>query len=325
MLQPPPYPGMPTGPAPAWVFPTFDSAIYVLFLLCFLHAFKQGRKALAYLLGGLIFGLLLEYMEVATYSYSYGRFWVMIGHFPIDIPLSVGLAWAIIMYSARLFSDKLGLALWACAALDTLVALSIDLSMDTVACRLHLWNWNWGDQRVNTMTTQWFGIPYANFVGWQTVVFCYSAFSRLFERRFLRSGTTVWRTAFIAIGAVLCSLAVLYSTEEYLFPVMNKLRITSLYRFAGLSVIFLALAIRHWPKKTVSAENIPAVAWLVPGWFHLFFFANLFIFGFYKEQLWMTVASCISLLAGIALHVWPLSFAKATPKKAAGHSVATPV
>jgi hypothetical protein len=318
-MQPPPYSGMPTGPAPFWVFPVFESAIYLLFLFCFFHAFKQGPKAIAYLLGGLVFGLLLEYMEVATYSYSYGRFWIMIGRFPIDIPLCVGLAWGIIMYSARLFSDGLRLPLWAGAALDTIIALSIDLSMDTVACRLHLWNWNWNGLHINTMTTQWFGIPYANFVGWQTVVFCYSAFSRLFEPRSLHSNIAVWRAALIAVGAVVCSLAVLYGTEIYLFPVMNKLHVTSIYRFIGITVILLAIILRHWSKRKVAAKNLSALTWLIPGWFHLFFFASLFICGFYTEQLWMTVASCINLVIGIALHIWPLSLVKTKSERPIDH------
>ena len=150
MNQLPPYPGMPTGPAPAWALPAFELAMYLLFLFCFLHAWKRGARNVAYLLGGLCFGVLLEYMEVAMYSYSYGRFWIMIGSYPVNVPLYVGAGWGIIMYSARQFTYRLGL--WACAALDTLLAINIDLSMDTVACRLHMWNWNWGDPHINTLT-----------------------------------------------------------------------------------------------------------------------------------------------------------------------------
>ncbi|MFA6083538.1 carotenoid biosynthesis protein [Mucilaginibacter sp.] len=299
MNQPPPYPGMPTGPAPAWVFPVFELAMYVLLLFCLVHAWRKGPQSVAYLLGGLFFGVLLEYMEVAMYSYSYGNFWIMIGTYPITVPLCIGVGWGIIMYSARLFTDRLGLALWACAALDTLLAINIDLSMDTVACRLHMWNWNWGDPHINTMTTQWFGIPYANFVGWQTVVFCFSAFSRLFER-------TKLNAALIAIFALLCSLFVLYATEEWLFPLLNKIGITSGYRFSGLTLIFIGLVIFYWRKRTITTATIPAVALWVPGWFHLFFFAGFWIFGFYTEQTWMTVAACVNLLIGFALHYRPL-------------------
>ena len=48
---------MPTGPAPAWVFPLFELAMYGLFLLCLLHAWRKGSGNVAYLLGGLFFGV----------------------------------------------------------------------------------------------------------------------------------------------------------------------------------------------------------------------------------------------------------------------------
>jgi hypothetical protein len=285
---------MPTGPAPAWVFPLFEIAMYGLFLLCLLHAWRKGSGNVAYLFGGLFFGVLLEYMEVALYSYSYGRFWIMLGRYPIDVPLCVGIGWGIIMYSARLFTDWLGLALWACAALDTLLAINIDLSMDTIACRLHMWNWNWGDPHINALTAQWFGIPYGNFVGWQTVVFCYSASSRLL-------GRTKMASAVVAVFALLGSLAVLYGTE-CVFPLLNKIGITSIYRFAGFCIVFILLVTTRWRSRTVSNIEMPALAWWVPAWFHVYFFVLLWVCGFYSEQKWMTLAACINLLIGVVLH-----------------------
>ncbi len=68
-----------------------------------------------------------------TDSYTYGHFHIMIGSSPHDLPLWVGAAWGIIMYTARLFSDYLGLPLLAAAALDTLLALNIDVSIDVVS------------------------------------------------------------------------------------------------------------------------------------------------------------------------------------------------
>lgn len=155
------YPGMPYGAAPAWCFPVFEFSMYVLFLICLAYAWKQGKRDVFYLIGGLLFGLLLEYMEVVMGSYTYGRFMVMFGNAPMDIPLCIGVGWGIIMYTARLFTDRLQLTLWVCAALDTLLALNIDLSMDTVAYRMHMWHWNWQGTGLNPLTAQWFGIPYA--------------------------------------------------------------------------------------------------------------------------------------------------------------------
>jgi hypothetical protein len=81
--------------------------------------------------------------------------------------------------------------------------------------------------------------------------------------------------------------------------------ILSVYRFTGLTVIFAGIVVFHWRKRKEIMGHMPTVAWWVPGWFHLFFFACLWLFGFYMGQAWMTVAACINLLIGIALHYRP--------------------
>lgn len=123
-------------------------------IACVIEAYKRGKKALAYLLVGVLFGLLLENCEVLTSSYTYGRFRLMVGHAPLDVPLFVGFAWGLIMYTARLFSNAAGLPTFAAAALDTLLALSIDLSMDAVAYRMHFWNWDWSASGRNPLTAE---------------------------------------------------------------------------------------------------------------------------------------------------------------------------
>jgi Carotenoid biosynthesis protein len=211
------------------------------------------------------------------------------------------------MYTARLFSDSLGLPLLAAAALDTLLALNIDLSMDTVAYRLHMWHWNWSGTGLDPLKAQWFGIPFGNFVGWQTVVFCYSAFSRLLEKKILpRYKTTFIKSIFIALLALLCSQVVLYTTEKFIYPHLNQLGIGSVYRFSAYLVILLLLVFWGWRKKELPSGSISSVAWWVPGWFHFFFISCFFVFGFYTENKWMTIAACANLAVGIYLHVFPL-------------------
>ena len=302
----PPYPGLPYGQAPVWCFPLFEYCLYLLFLFCLAYAYKKGPQHVFYLLGGLVFGLLLEYMEVVMGSYTYGRFGIMLGKKPMDIPLCIGIGWGVIMYTARLFSDKHGLTLLAAAALDTLLALNIDLSMDTVAYRTHMWHWDWTGTGLNPLTAQWFGIPYGNFVGWQTVVFCYSTFSRLFQKVIWRSRESSIKFMLNAVLALLCSLLILYLTE-LLWPLTEKyLGIHSVHRFIGISVILILLVIEGWRKEKPSVLKLPAVTWLVPAWFHLFFAGCFFILGFYRENSLMTAAAAANLLIGILLHVWPM-------------------
>jgi uncharacterized membrane protein len=149
---------------------------------------KRGSSHVSYLFGGVLFGLLLEYVNViSNMGYVYGKFMIMFGTAPKDIPLCIGVGWGVIMYSARLLTDRLGLSLWASVALDAILAINIDLSMDTVAYRLHMWHWNWAGTGRDPLIADWFGVPFGNFFGWLLVVFFYSSFSRLLERSFSKN------------------------------------------------------------------------------------------------------------------------------------------
>lgn len=300
-----PFPGIPYGYAPFWCFPFVEASVFVLFVLCLVHGLRRDRSGIVYLLGGFVFGLLLEYFEVVTDSYSYGHFRVMLGSAPHDLPLWVGMAWGIIMYTARLFSDSLGLPLFAAAALDTLLALNIDISIDVVAYRMHMWHWVWDDIN-QALTGQWFGIPYGNFVGWATVVFCYSAFSRLFERWLTRrQPARAGKAVLIAALSVLSSLAVLISTETIFFPVLNKFGIRSGTRLVAIVVALVAVVALRWSRRQGFIAALPPVALWVPAWFHVFFVGCFFWFGFYRENPWMTATAAVNILLGTAIHLYP--------------------
>lgn len=277
-----PFPELPYDAAPIRCYPFAECNMYLLFILLLNTCCKKRQETICYLLGGLLFGLLLEYMEVLMDSYTYGRFCVMLGKAPTNIPLCISVGWGIIMYSARLFTDKLGMTLWAAAALDTLLALKIDLSMDIVAYRTQMWHWDWLQTSLDPLTAQRFGIPYGNFVDWQTVVFCYSAFSRIYERHLLKSKTSGLRFMLIAFLALLSSIIILFLTEE-ISPLLSKAGIMSVHRFAGICVILTILVIAGWKKCRIDGQKLPAIVWWVPGWFHIFFTGCFFILGFYQE------------------------------------------
>jgi hypothetical protein len=97
-------------------------------------------------------------LEVSTifllHAYQYGHFLIIFG----PVPLAVAVGWSIILYSAMATASVLALPSWAAPALVGLLGLTIDLSMDAVAIRVHMWQWHG-----IASTQQWFGVPYANF------------------------------------------------------------------------------------------------------------------------------------------------------------------
>ena len=300
----PPFPGIPYGEAPAYCFPIMEFCAYILFVLCFMHAMKKGVSHIGYLLGGLVFGLILEYVNVITnMGYTYGEFLVMFGQPPTDIPLCIGVGWGIIMYTARLFTDSFKLPLWSAAAMDVLLAISIDLSMDAVAYRLHAWHWNWTDSGRNPLTADWFGVPFGNFFGWQLVVFFYSSISRLLERAFHGIKENKLLLALVPVIAVLLSQVFLYVMLAHVDVFLkNQFGITSLHRFITFLIILIILTVRGVIKRTAQPSPMPFIAWLVPLWFHLYFYTWLFLGGFYKESHWLVAAATINMLLGVSIH-----------------------
>ena len=120
-------------------FVVFELSVYALALLTLRHAMRHSRFAVATLLAGIVYGVLLEYATILAYqAYSYGQFLVM---FFGAVPLCIGVSWGIIIYSAIETSDRLGLPWILRPLLDTLLALTIDLvttHKGTVAVSTHL-------------------------------------------------------------------------------------------------------------------------------------------------------------------------------------------
>ncbi|WP_177230542.1 carotenoid biosynthesis protein [Chitinophaga sp. CF118] len=284
--------------------------MYLLFIITLFNAWKKGIGHVSYLLGGVGFGLLLEYVNVmSSAGYKYGQFMLMLGHAPDNIPVCIGTSWGIIIYTSRLISDNKGLPLWAAAAFDSLLALSIDLSMDVVAYRLHMWHWSWEDRQLPQMalTGDWFGIPYGNFFGWLCVVFFYSLFARTLEIiHFTKAGAIrVWK-AIIPLLSILISQLILWLT---LFPVSTWLKvhfnIVSKEKLIFLLVLFPIMTIAGFTKKReVTPTVLPFITWLVPVWFHLYFFAWLFIGGFSRENKLMTFLCVTNLFIVLVIHWW---------------------
>src|SRR6185369_5329383 len=96
----------------------FEIIIYILFALCFWHAWQSGFANILRLLAGAAFGVLLELATIRQLNtYHYGQFLLMV----LDVPLCIGLAWSTIIYSAMEFSDSSNFPYWLRPILDGLL------------------------------------------------------------------------------------------------------------------------------------------------------------------------------------------------------------
>jgi putative membrane protein len=123
------------------VFFTFfhrvNKNFYYWFFLTFVSTFileAVGVKT------GLIFG-----------SYTYGN---VLGPHLLDVPVLIGINWALIIIGAILISAKLTKNRILMPLLAGLFAVTFDLVLEPVAIKLNYWNWEGGN------------IPVQNYIAW---------------------------------------------------------------------------------------------------------------------------------------------------------------
>ena len=161
----------------------FLSLLMFIVIILYLGVKRKDYRSIAQILAGSVFGVTLEYMNVIvfeTYTYS-THFIVQVGSPPDNIPIVIGLSWGLIIWACIQVSNQIGLPKWSRPFLDGLLALTIDLSMDTIAIRLDegFWVWNYIPMESIPTLNSFFGVNWGNFVGWFQVVLIFSVLLRL--------------------------------------------------------------------------------------------------------------------------------------------------
>jgi hypothetical protein len=183
--------------------------------------------------------------------------------------------------------------------------------MDVVAYRMHMWHWDWTGSGLDPLKAEWFGIPYGNFVGWISVIFFYSFFSRLYERAVFKR-PSLWRFPAVAVLALISAQAELLVTEYFLFHWLNAVHIGSGWRLVIEIVVLLGLV--SWGslhRRGGPRRRVPGVAVWVPAWFHVYFVVALVALGFFRENAWMTLVAGVNVAVGLVIHLWPVVGKKA--------------
>lgn len=271
---------------------TFELMIYLLFILCLRHAWRGGAAVVWRLLAGVVFGILLEVGTIhELHTYSYGRFWIMLG----AVPLCVGVAWGCIVYAAGLFSEHSALPSWARPVLAALFALNIDLSMDAIAIRLGFWHWT------QDIHSQFFGVPYGNFWAWFWVVASFTAGLQLM---------LAWRhriSAWLApLGAVVGGVVVVLVTNQLIVWISDlsyALYVASVVLLLTAALLLvLALNRRASGAGTGSRFSASSPAAAVPLTFHAFFLAAGAFSGIYLRVPALLLVSLLMAGVGVAMH-----------------------
>jgi len=257
--------------------------VVALFVVCLIHAARQGRAAVARLLAGVLFGLLLELLTIRQlHAYRYGTFGAMV----FDVPLMVGVAWGSIAYSAMAFSNAARLPEWTRPILDGLLALNIDLAMDAIAIRMGMWDWGQG------LRFNYFGVPFANFWAWFWVVFFFSSGYRLAAS--LRSRIVRGMAPALAVAIGVTGVLATNAFIAFLIPLAWH----GLLVAATLAVALgLVLA-----QRVVLPSISPVPAWAVPLGLHLYFLIAGIVSGAILNPPILLVLSLTMLALSLYLH-----------------------
>lgn len=265
-------------------FLLFELIIYIQFALCLRHAWRLGAANLLRLFAGILFGIALELATIRQlHAYQYGQFLLMI----LDVPLCIGVAWGCIIYSVMEFSNSASLPYFTRPVLDALLALNIDLALDTVAIRLGFWDWGQG------LRFQYFGVPYANFWAWFWVVFFFSLGYRLFAQR--KDWVGIWISPLL--GWALGLIGVLGTNALIAFIIPLALHIWTVSLLLTIALI-LILVLR--PRLHVSPP--PALVFWIPFLTHAYVLIAGLLSGVILDPPILLLVGLLMLAVALYLH-----------------------
>ena len=164
---------------------SFELFYFILFIY-FLYHYSRNKdwRTICELVSISLFALSLEFISIKIYeAYHYSpNFLIQIGSTGNNVPIVISLCWAMIIFSSMEITDVFNLDYKTKPFFDAILALNIDLSMDTIAIRIEGGFWSWDNYFENAFTVNSFaGVKYGNFIGWYFIVLIYSSLIR-FER-----------------------------------------------------------------------------------------------------------------------------------------------
>ncbi len=263
-----------------------------IFLLTGYHAARRGRRALVELVSAALYGLLLEEGDILIFgSYFYSSDFILVIH---QVPITIALAWAVIIYSCLHISDAYRLSPRLAPFADAIWAIALDFAFDAVAIRIGFWQWN------IPLDAGYFGVPAGNFYAWLLVAFSFSAVTR-WQRA---HGSIRWQLAvpLVAYVGLFIGFVPYVLLKVAFFPAQGGgLPIFVALALAFTSVLVYAMWRHGWPR--VQRPDLwPLLARLT---FHTYFLGAIFVYGLERETPMLLVVA-LAMLAFEGLVAIPL-------------------
>lgn len=266
-------------------FTIFECLVLILFLACMLHAVRTGLRAVLRLLAGAVFGVALEWATIVQLNaYAYGTFNIMVD----TVPIIIGIAWGVILYSAMLFSNATALRWYQKPVLDALLALNIDIGMDAIAIRIGMWDWGRG------LDFEYFGVPYANFWAWFWVIFSFSFFFRAANQ--FDVNAKIWIAPLLALMLGVAGVLATNLIIAQLVPYGYTLQAALFVILTALIYLYIVLS-----KTEAPLPMHPITHW-VPIAFHIYFLTVGFITGVIFDSVYLVLMGLVMFVLSIYIN-----------------------
>ncbi|MCK4919378.1 MAG: carotenoid biosynthesis protein, partial [Candidatus Pacebacteria bacterium] len=277
----------------------------------------------------ILYGLILEVLNVHnSETYSYGKEFLLQIY---NIPLAIGVGWAIIYYVSEKSVENYNLKWWQVPFFMALIALSIDLAIDAVAIRLGFWQW------LIPLDQEWFGVPYDNFFGWLAVVWTFVFFVNLSKQNFL--GKKISKIikylsviispfilafqiiSFTILSAIISGrfslgeVIILFNNHDYsyaYYPEVQTVKAYFLWIIVAALVLYFIKEINKNRGKIIVKTDSLSLAIIVL--LHSFFLISVFVKGFYLQYPIFIVISILSLLFHVIVLQTPFYVSKSRKK-----------
>ena len=302
-------------------------AIFIIIAIFFKE--RKNRELLEILVLAILYGLILEVLNVHnSETYSYGKEFLLQIY---NIPLAIGVGWAIIYYVSEKSVENYNLKWWQVPFFMALIALSIDLAIDAVAIRLGFWQW------LIPLDQEWFGVPYDNFFGWLAVVWTFVFFVNLSKQNFL--GKKISKIikylsviispfilafqiiSFTILSAIISGrfslgeVIILFNNHDYsyaYYPEVQTVKAYFLWIIVAALVLYFIKEINKNRGKIIVKTDSLSLAIIVL--LHSFFLISVFVKGFYLQYPIFIVISILSLLFHVIVLQTPFYVSKSRKK-----------
>lgn len=124
------------------------------------NAERMNKVYLKWFLIITVAGYLIELLGIITgvifgiYAYGEG-----LGIKLFDVPLIIGINWAVLVFASSAILNKLKLSIWLKAAIAATMMVAYDILLEPVAIRFDFWNWEGGS------------IPLQNYIAWWLIAY----------------------------------------------------------------------------------------------------------------------------------------------------------